>query len=150
MTKTSLFLCWLCLMTVAVALVGCADSRAKPDVRADENKEKMVGLKPEMTTEQVTNLMGPPDQIDRYRGKNNQAILIYLYITNHIETYTTRGWDKNNYTPFIFLNDRLIASGWHQLNLTAQRYEFVIRPPLAQASESVFRSILSERKGIAK
>lgn len=131
MLKISFFLRWLCLVAVAVALAGCADSPAKPGIRADENKKNMVGLKPDMTTEQVTKLMGPPDKIDLYRGKNNEAVLTYLYITDAVDTYTRRGWNENNYTPFIFVNDRLSGWGWNQLDIAAKRYEFVIRPFLA-------------------
>lgn len=131
MLKISFFLRWLCLVAVAVALAGCAGSPAKPGIRAYENKKNMVDLKPDMTTEQVTELMGPPDKMVKYRGKNNEAVLAYLYITEYIETYTSRGWNKNNYTPFIFVNDRLSGWGWHQLDTAAKRYEFVIRPPLA-------------------
>jgi len=127
MLKISFFFCWLCLVAVAVALAGCAGSPAKPGIRAYENKKNMVGLKPDMTTEQVTNLMGPPDKIVMQRGKNNEAVLTYLYITEYIETYTSRGWNKNNYTPFIFVNDRLSGWGWNHLDTAAKRYEFDIR-----------------------
>jgi len=87
----------------------------------------MVGLKPDMTTEQVTNLMGPPDKIVMQRGKNNEAVLTYLYITEYIETYTSRGWTEDNFTPFIFVNDRLSGWGWNHLDTAAKRYEFDIR-----------------------
>lgn len=127
MLKISFFLRWLCLVAVAVALAGCAGSPAKPGIRAYENKKNMVGLKPDMTTEQVTNLMGPPDKIVMHRGKDNETVLTYLYITEYIETYTSRGWNKNNYTPFIFVNDRLSGWGWNHLDTAAKRYEFDIR-----------------------
>lgn len=91
----------------------------------------MVGIRSDMTTEQVMTLMGPPDKIELYRGKNNEAVLIYLYVTEYTETYTSRGWNKNIYTSFIFVNDRFSGSSWHHLDTAAKRYEFVIRPPLA-------------------
>ena len=127
MLTISVFLRCLCLVAVAVALASCADSRAKPDVRAHENKNKMVALKPDMTTEQVTNLMGPPDKIVMQRGKNNVAVVTYLYITQYVETYTSRGWDRDNYTPFIFVNDRLTGWSWHHLDTAAERYGFDIK-----------------------
>jgi len=127
MLKISFFLCWLCLVAVAVALASCADSRVKPELRAYENKKNMVALKPDMTTDQVTTLMGPPDKIVMQRGKNNEAVVTYLYITHYIETYTTRGWDRNNYTPMIFVNDQLSGWGWHHLDMAAQRYELDLR-----------------------
>jgi len=127
MLKISFFLHWLCFVAVAIALVGCAESPAKPEVRAYENKKNMAALKPDMTTEQVTRLLGPPDKIVMQRGKNTEAVVTYLYLTTYIETYTTRGWDRDNYTPFIFVNDRLSGWGWHHLDSAAERYGFDIR-----------------------
>jgi hypothetical protein len=131
MLKISFFLRWLCLVAVAVFLASCADSPASPGIRAYENKKTMVHLKPEMTTEQVTKLMGPPDKIETYRGKNNEAILTYWYLTKGLDEYTNRGLNKDNFTPFIFVDDGLSGWGWNQLDTAAQRYEFVIRPFLA-------------------
>jgi hypothetical protein len=131
MLKISFFLRWLCLVAVAVSLGSCADSPANPGIRAYENNKNMVDLKPDMTTEQVTKLMGPPDKIETYRGKNHEAILTYLYITKGLDGYTSRGWNKDNFTPFIFVDDRFSGWGWNQLDTAAQRYEFVIRPFLA-------------------
>ena len=139
MLKISFFLCWLCLVAVVVALAGCAGSTAKPSIRAYENKKNMVDLQPGMTTEQDTNLMGPPEKIVMHRGKNNEVVLTYIYITEYKDSYTSRGWNKN--TPFIFVNDRLSGRGWHHLYTAAKRYEFVIRPPWHQAGEVMFRSI---------
>ena len=127
MNATNLsFLRCLCLVAVAVALAGCAGSPAQTGMRASENKKSMVGLKPDMTTEQVTKLMGPPDKTEMYRGKNNEAVLTYLYITEGMDTYTRR-WNETNYTPLIFVNERLSGWGWNQLDTAAKRYEFVIQ-----------------------
>ena len=131
MLKISCFLRWLCLVAVAVSLASCADIPANPGIRAYENKKKMVDVKPDMTTEQVTKLMGPPDKIETYRGKNHEAILTYWYITKGLDDYTNRGWNKDNFTPFIFVDDRFSGWGWNQLDTAAQRYEFVIRPFMA-------------------
>jgi Protein of unknown function (DUF3192) len=128
MPKISFFLRWLCLVAVAVSLASCADSPANPGIRAYENNKKLADLKPDRTTEEVTKLMGPPDKIETYRGKNNEAILTYWYITKGLDEYTNRGWNKDNFTPFIFVDDRLSGWGWNQLDTAAQRYEFVIRP----------------------
>jgi hypothetical protein len=91
----------------------------------------MVHLKLDMSTEQVAKLMGPPDKIETYRSKNNEAILTYWYLTKGLDEYTNRGLDKDNFTPFIFVDDRLSGWGWNQLDTAVQRYEFVIRPFLA-------------------
>lgn len=127
MLKISFFSCRLYLVAVALLLTGCADSPAKPDTRAHENKKHMAGLTADMTAAQVTNVMGLPDKIVMHRGKSNEAVLIYLYITDYRETYTSRGWNQNNYTPFLFVNDRLSGWGWNQLDIAARRYEFDIR-----------------------
>lgn len=120
------FLRWFCLVAVAVTVAGCAGSPAQTGMRASENKKSMVGLKPDMTAEQVTKLMGPPDKTEMYRGKNNEAVLTYLYITEGKDTYTRR-WNETNYTPLIFVNDRLNGWGWNQLDTAAKQYEFVIK-----------------------
>lgn len=86
----------------------------------------MIGLKPDMTTDQVVKLMGPPDKTEMYRGKNNDSILTYLFITEGMDTYSRR-WNETNYTPLIFVNDRLSGWGWNQLDTAAKRYEFVIK-----------------------
>lgn len=85
----------------------------------------MVKLKPDMTTAQVVNLMGPPEKTEMYRGKYNEAILTYLYITEG-EDAITHPWNEANYTPLMFINDRLNGWGWNQLDATAKRYEFLI------------------------
>lgn len=131
MVKMSFFLCWLCLVATAMIVAGCADSRATASVRAYENKKKMIELKPDMTIEQVTTIMGTPDKIDEYRGKNNEAVLNYLYITKGLDDYTSRGWNKDRFTPVIFVNDRLSGWGWNHFDTVARRYEFVISPFLA-------------------
>lgn len=131
MPKISFFLRWLCLVAVAVSLASCADSPSNPGIRAYENNKKLVDLKPDSTTEEVTTLMGSPDKIETYRGKNNEAILSYWYITKGLDEYTSRGWSKDNFTPFIFVDDRLSGWGWNQLDTVAQRYKFVIRPFMA-------------------
>ena len=128
MLKASLFfLRWLCLLVLAVALASCANSPAKPSARADENNKNMAGLRPGMTTEEVTRLMGPPDKIVMYKSKHGKDVATYLYITQYIETYTSRGWDRNNYTPFIFIDDRLSGWGWPHHDMVSQRYGMDLR-----------------------
>lgn len=117
---------WLHFVIVALFLAGCAGSPAQTGWRAAENKKNMIGLKPDMTTEQVVKLMGPPDKTEMYRGKNNDSILTYLYITEGMDTYSRR-WNETNYTPLIFVNDRLSGWGWNQLDTASKRYEFVIK-----------------------
>lgn len=117
---------WLCLVILALSIAGCAGSPAQTGWRASENKQNMIGLKPDMTTDQVVKLMGPPDKTEMYRGKNNDSILTYLYITEGMDTYSRR-WNETNYTPLIFVNDRLSGWGWSQLDTAAKRYEFIIK-----------------------
>jgi hypothetical protein len=120
------FMRWLGLFALALTLAACAGSPAQTGMRAAENKKSMVGLKPDMTVEQVVKLMGPPDKTEMYRGKNDQAVLTYLYITEGMDTYNRR-WNETNYTPLMFVSDRLIGWGWNQLDTAAKRYEFVIK-----------------------
>lgn len=121
MLKISFFLGRLCLVAVAVALASGTDSPAKPSIRAYENKKNMVELKSEMTTEQVMTLMGPPDKIDMYRGKATEAVLGHLDITKGLDDYTSRGWNRDNFTPWIFVDDQLSGWGWNHLDAAAQR-----------------------------
>jgi hypothetical protein len=100
----------------------------KPSVRAYENTKKLADMRRDMSTEQVATLMGPPDKIDRYQGKNNETVLSYLYITKSLDDYTSRGWSEDNFTPFVFVNDRLSGWGWNHLRTVAERHEFVLRP----------------------
>jgi len=79
-----------------------------------------------MTVDEISKVMGPPDKTEMYRGKNNEAILVYLYITEGKDVETRR-WNEGNYTPFIFVNDRLYGWGWQNLEATAQKYEFIIK-----------------------
>ena len=69
----------------------------------------MAALSPDMTAEQVTNLMGPPDKIVMQQGKNNEAVVTYLYITQYVEPDTSRGGTKQLHS-IIIINERL--SGW--------------------------------------
>ena len=111
---------------LAAYLAGCAGSPVQTFARAAENKTSMIGLKPDMTTDQVVKLMGPPDKTEMYRGKNNETVLTYLYITEGRDMVTRR-WNETNYTPLIFIGDRLSGWGWSQLDTAAKRYEFVIK-----------------------
>lgn len=70
--------------------------------------------------------MGSPDKTEMYRGKNNEAILSYLYITEG-KDLTGRRWNESNYTPLIFVNGRLIGWGWNALDTEAKRLEFIIK-----------------------
>jgi uncharacterized protein DUF3192 len=107
-------------------LAGCAGSPIQTGMRAEENKEAMVNVRPDMSIDEVTKIMGPPDKTEAYRGKNNEAILVYLYITEPRDIYN-RTWNESNYTPFVFVGNRLSGWGWPNLEATAQRYEFVIK-----------------------
>lgn len=112
--------------TIGVALTGCVGSPIKTYARAFENNKSMLGLKPDMTVEQVAQLMGQPDKTEMYRGKNNEVILTYLYITEGKDSKSRR-WNESNYTPLIFINDLLNGWGWNQFNTITSRYEIIIK-----------------------
>lgn len=115
------------LLFVAIALAyGCAGSPYRTQASAEQHKKAMVNLQPDMSPSQVQNLMGPPDKTELYRGKNEKPILIYLYITEGKDTYT-RKWSEANYTPLVFVDQKLMGWGWNYLNGTAKKYEFVIK-----------------------
>ena len=117
------FLSWLFFIVISVGVVGCAGSPSRLEA---DNTKNMQGLKPDMTTEQATNLMGPPNKTEMYRGKNGEVVLTYLYLTNGMG-YVTNPENETNYTPLIFVNDRLSGWGWSQLDTAAKRYEFIIK-----------------------
>ena len=48
-------------------------------------------------------------------------------VHNYLLQATSRGWDRNNYTPLIFINDRLSGWGWHHLDIVTQRYELDLK-----------------------
>lgn len=79
-----------------------------------------------MTVEEVVNLMGQPDKTEMYRGKQGEQILVYLYITEGKDV-DTRRWTEANYTPLVFVNNRLDGWGWNYFNGTAKKYEFTIK-----------------------
>ena len=78
------------------------------------------------SVEEVTRVMGLPDKTELWRGKNEEAVLVYLYITEG-KDLVTRQWNESNYTPFVFVNNRLHSWGWDQFHSLAQRYELVIK-----------------------
>jgi hypothetical protein len=108
------------------ALSGCAGSPAQTSWRASANRKAMVSVRPDMSVDEVSKVMGPPDKTELYRGKNNEAILVYLYITEGMDMYR-RTWNESNYTPFVFVDDRLHGWGWPNLEAAAKNYEFVIK-----------------------
>ncbi len=109
------------LIFAAFALLGCAGSPIRTYDHARENNQKMINLKPDMTTTQVTDLMGQPDKTEMYRGKNNEVVLTYLYLTN------AGGVNDSVFTPLIFVDDKLAGWGWGALNLESKKFEFVIK-----------------------
>ena len=116
----------LLILLLCFVLVGCAGSPIRTWSQATHNTNAMIGLKPDMTPEEVTDLMGKPQKTEMYRGKNGEPILVYLYITEGRDTFT-RQWSEANYTPLVFEDNKLMGWGWNYLNGTAQKYEFVIK-----------------------
>lgn len=47
------------------ALSGCAGSPAQTSWRASANRKAMVGVRPDMSVDEVSKVMGPPDKTER-------------------------------------------------------------------------------------
>ncbi len=114
---------WILSVVVSVVLVGCAGSPSKLE---SDNTRSMLSLKPDMTIDQVTKNMGVPQKTEMYRGKNNEIVLTYLYLTNGLG-YVTNPENETNYTPLIFIDNKLNGWGWNQLDSAAKRYEFIVK-----------------------
>jgi len=116
----------LLVVLLCLGLVGCAGSPIRTTWQAGDHTRAMIKLKPDMTPEEVIKLMGNPDKTEMYRGKNEETVLVYLYITEGMDTFSRR-WTDANYTPLVFENNKLAGWGWNYFNGTAQKYEFTIK-----------------------
>ena len=65
----------LSVMLIVLSVSGCTVRRASANQRA------MVSVRPDMSVEEVSKIMGAPDKTELFRGKDNEYILVYLYIT---------------------------------------------------------------------
>jgi len=111
------------LFLLIISLIGCAGSPSRLEAN---NTKNMLNLRPDMSMDEATKLMGPPGKTEMYRGKNNEIVITYLYLTNGLG-YVTNAENESNFTPLIFVNEKLNGWGWNQLDNTAKRYEFVIK-----------------------
>ena len=116
------------LITVALIAIlsACAGSPVRTGWIASQHRSAMVRVQPDQTPQEVVLIMGQPDKTELYRGRNDEPILVYLYITEGKDTYS-RKWSEANYTPFVFLDQRLKGWGWSFFNGAAQKYEFIIK-----------------------
>jgi outer membrane protein assembly factor BamE (lipoprotein component of BamABCDE complex) len=116
----------LSIVLISIFLTGCAGSPLVTSMQAETHKKEMVNLKPDMTPEEVIELMGQPDKTEMYKVKGDKPVLVYLYITKGKNRWT-REWNESNYTPLVFENNRLAGWGWRYFNATAEKYEFIIK-----------------------
>lgn len=116
----------LLALFLGLLLTSCAGSPARTGWIAAQHREAMVHVQPDQSPQQVIEIMGQPDKTELYRGKNDEPILVYLYITEGKDTYT-RKWSEANYTPFVFVDNKLKGWGWSFFNGTAKKYEFIIK-----------------------
>ena len=86
----------------------------------------MVRVQPDMKVDEVTKVMGKPDKTELFRGKNNEPILVYLYIIEGKDLIRRR-WNDSNYTPFVFINENLQGWGWSDLETVAKKNGFIIK-----------------------
>lgn len=115
----------LLLIGLLILMAGCANTPMATNWRASGNKKAMVNLRPDMSVAEVLKVMGSPDKTEMYRGKDREVVLVYLYITEGMDMYGR--WNQSNYTPLVFINERLDGWGWSNLEETAQRYEVVFK-----------------------
>lgn len=78
-----------------------------------------------MTMDEVVHVMALPGKTELHRGKNSEAIIVYLYVTEGKDS-SNRRLNESNYMPFVFLNYRLYGWGWQNLEAAAQKFEFII------------------------
>ena len=114
------------VMCLSLLVSGCAGSPVATGWAAGRHTSAMLKLKVGMSTDEVIKLMGKPEKTEMYRGKQGESILIYMYITEGMDTYSRR-WSEANYTPLIFVSDELDGWGWSYLNNTSKKYEFVVK-----------------------
>lgn len=115
------------VIALLVALAGCAGSPAQTGMRASDVKKNMATVTPDMTLEQFNKVMGPPDKTEVFRGKNNEVIMANIYMTEGLSMRDSDYVGDKNYTPFVFVDSKLMGWGWAMMNSMAQRYEFIFK-----------------------
>ena len=81
-----------------------------------------------MPVAEFNTLMGLADKTEMFRGKNNEVILANIHMTQGKRMSDCDVIGDKNYTPFVFVDGKLVGSGWTMMNATAQWYEFVLSP----------------------
>lgn len=114
------------IVIICASLIGCAGSPVRTHWQATRHTSGMLKLQPGMNAEEVIELMGTPEKTEMYRGKNEEAFLVYLYITEGKDSYSRR-WSEANYTPVVFKDGKLDGWGWSYLNNSAKKYEFIVK-----------------------
>ncbi len=100
-----------CLLAITACLAlfvcGCACSPVRTDLALTADARTI--LQRNMTPEEVTALMGNPER----------PILIYFYNTNSRNSFLSLR-SKDDYTPIVFVNNKLAGWGWNYLNGAAK------------------------------
>ena len=94
---------------LAVFLCGCASSQVKTSNQLKILSDLQLRLQRNMTSEEVVNLMGNP----------TRPIMIYFYLADE-ETNLLERLSKDNYTPLVFVDNKLAGWGWNFLNGAAK------------------------------
>jgi hypothetical protein len=116
----------LLVISLAIFFLGCAGSPVRTGWMASSNKKAMLNLRPNQSVNDVVEIMGNPEKTEMYQGNNGEPILVYLYITEGKDMHT-RKWSEANYTPLVFVDEKLTGWGWNALDTAAERYELVIK-----------------------
>lgn len=73
---------------------------------AKKNNELLVTLRTGQPTQEVLQVMGPPEKSEKYSDKE-KTMDVWFYRTNS----ASGGWDaEDSLTPIVFENDKLV--GW--------------------------------------
>lgn len=115
------------VIATLILLSGCAGSPAMTGMRSRENNKNMSLVRADMSDSAFLKVMGPPDKTELFRGKQNEAVMVNMYMTQALSMRESDQIGDKNYTPFVFVDGKLAGWGWTMMNATAQRYEFVYK-----------------------
>ena len=94
---------------LAFFLCGCASSRLTVSFQPEHDVRPLARLQRNMSPQEVVQLMGTPER----------PVEIYFYMNEKEGGFLSR-LSKDNYTPLVFVNNKLAGWGWSFLNRAAK------------------------------